>query len=92
MDESIDSGTSVSDCTSRTRLGQDGGLVGERDAGVDVEHVGAGRDLRQRIALDPAEVAAPHLLGQQLASGRVDALADDHEWPVVADDDLPAGR
>ena len=39
------------------RPGQDGGLVGERDAGVDVEHVGPGLDLGERIALDAAEVA-----------------------------------
>ena len=43
------------------------------------------------VALDPAEVARPHLLGEELAAGRVDPLADDHERPVVADDDL-AGR
>ena len=72
-------------------LGQDRRLVGQRDAGVDVEHVGAGLDLGEHVALDAAEVAGVHLLGQQLAAGRVDALADDHERPVEADDDL-AGR
>ena len=74
------------------RLRQDRGLVGERDAGVDVEHVRAGLDLGQRVALDPAEVAGLHLLGEQLPAGRVDALADDHERPVEADDDLARGR
>ena len=49
------------------RLGQDLGLVGERDAGIDVEHVGAGRDLGQRIGLDgrlksPAAISAASLL------------------------------
>ena len=43
------------------------------------------------VALDAAEVAGAHLLGQQLATGRVDALADDDERPIEADDDL-AGR
>ena len=56
--------------------------------GVDVEHLGAGLDLGQDVALDAAEVAGLHLLGQGLAPGRVDALADDHERPVEADDDL----
>ena len=73
-------------------LGQDRRLVGQRDAGVDVEHVRAGLDLGERVALDPAEVAGLHLLGQQLAAGRVDALADDDERPVEADDDLARRR
>ena len=73
------------------RLGQDRRLVGQRDAGVDVEHVRAGLDLGDRVALDPREVAGLHLLREELAAGRVDALADDHERLVVADDDL-AGR
>ena len=60
--------------------------------GVDVEHVGAGLDLGQDVALDPAEVAVLHLLGQQLPAGRVDPLADDHERLVRADHDRPAGR
>ena len=74
------------------RRGQDRRLVGERDAGVDVEHVRAGLDLGEHVALDPAEVAGLHLLGEQLPAGRVDALADDHERPVVADDDLARRR
>ena len=45
----MDSGTSVIDCTSCDRVAQDRRLVGERDAGVDVEHVRAGRDLRERV-------------------------------------------
>ena len=71
--------------------GQDRRLVGERDPGVDVEHVGAGLDLGEDVALDPAEVAGLHLLGQELAPGRVDPLADDDERPVEADDDLAGG-
>ena len=69
-------------------LGQDRRLVGQRDAGVDVEHLGAGLDLGQDIALDAAEVAGLHLLGESLAAGRVDPFADDHERAVEADDDL----
>src|SRR6185295_5982870 len=47
-----------------------------------------GLDLGQHVALDTAEVAGLHLLGEGLAPGRIDALADDHERPVEADDDL----
>ena len=59
------------------RLGQDARLVGERDAGVDVEHLRAGLDLGQRVGLDLAVVADRHLGGELLAAGRIDALADD---------------
>src|SRR3546814_1653751 len=38
------------------------------------------------VRLDAAEVAGGHLGGQQLAPGRVDALADDAEGLVEADD------
>ena len=72
--------------------GEDRRLVGERDAGIDVEHVRAGVDLGERIALDPAEVAVLHLLGEELPPGRVDPLADDHERPVIADHDLARRR
>jgi hypothetical protein len=63
-------------------------LVGQRDARVDVEHVGPGLDLGDRIGLDPAEVARLHLGGEQLAAGRVDAFADHHERSVEADHDF----
>ena len=68
--------------------GQHRRLVGERDAGVDVEHVCAGFDLGDRVGFDPAEVAVLHLLGQQLAAGRVDALADHDEGTLEADHHL----
>ena len=71
--------------------GEDRRLVAQRDPGVDVEHVGAGLDLGEDVALDPAEVAGLHLLGQELAAGRVDPLADDHERAVEADHDLAGG-
>src|SRR6185295_18159981 len=74
------------------RLRQDGRLVGQRDAGVDVEHVRAGRDLGQDVALHAAEVARLHLLGQDLPPGGVDALADDHERPVRPDHHLAGHR
>ena len=38
--------------------------------------------------LDGREVAGRHLGRELLAAGRVDALADDAERPVEADDDL----
>ena len=88
IDESIDSGTSVIDCTSWTGAREDRRFVGERYAGVDVEHVRAGLDLRARIGFDAAEVAGRHFRGQNLAPGRIDALADDDEGPVEADHDL----
>ena len=69
-------------------FGEDLRLVGERDAGIDVEHLRAGLDLRQGIGDDARIIAARHFLGQELAPGRVDALADHHERPVKAEDDL----
>ena len=92
IDESIDSGTSVSAWTSLHRLRQQRRLVGERDAGVDVEHVGAGLDLGDGVGLDAAEVAGLHLLGEQLAAGRVDPLADHHERAAEPDHHLPGRR
>ena len=73
------------------RLREDGGLVRERDAGVDVEHLRTGLDLRDRVRDDRLEVPRRHLLRELLAPGRVDPLADDHERTREADDDLPRG-
>ena len=70
------------------RLAQDARLVCERNAGVDVEHLRAGLDLRDRVGDDGLEIAVLHLLGKLLAAGRVDALADDHERAIEADHDL----
>jgi hypothetical protein len=70
IDESIDSGTSVIDCTSSHRLREDRRLVGERDSGVDVEHVGAGFDLRDGVRRHAREVARCHFGCQDLAPGR----------------------
>ena len=69
-------------------LRQDRGLVGEWDARVDIEHVRAGLHLRERVGDDPRIIARRHLGGEDLAAGRVDALTDDDERAVEADDDL----
>ena len=66
-------------------------LIGERNAGIDVEHVGARLDLGARIGLDAGEVARRHFGGEDLAPGRIDALADDDERAVEADDDFLGG-
>ncbi len=60
-------------------------LVDQRNAGVDVEHLRAGLDPRQRLGRDARIVAGGHLGGQQLATRRVDALADDDEAALEAD-------
>ena len=73
------------------RLGQNSRLVGQRDAGVDIEHVGAGLHLGDRIGLDRREIAGRHLRRQTLAPGRIDALANHAERPVEADDDFLLG-
>ena len=61
------------------RARQQGGLVGEGDAGVHVQHVGARLHLRQRVGLDAGEVVRRHLRREHLAAGGVDALANDDE-------------
>jgi hypothetical protein len=53
--------------------------------------VRAGLDLRARVRLDAAEIAGRHLGGENLAPRRIDALADDDEGPVEADDDFLGG-
>ena len=72
-------------------LREDRRLVGERNPGVDVQHVRAGFHLRARVGLDAAEIARGHFGGEELAPGRIDALADDHERAIKADDDLARG-
>ena len=72
-------GRSVSSWTMRDRLGEQLGLVGERDAHVDVEHVGAALDLGLHVALDRGQVAGAQLLLEDPAAGRVDPLADQAE-------------
>jgi len=64
-------------------------LVGQRDPGVDVEHLRAGLDLCERVGGHGREVAGRHLGRQRLPSGRIDPLAGDDEPPLEPDRDLP---
>ena len=70
------------------RPGQHARLVGQRNTGVHVEHVGTGRNLGQRIGDDAAVIVGQHLGRHDLAPGRVDALADDDKRAVKADHDF----
>ena len=72
-------------------LGQHTRLIGQRNARVHIEHVGTGLDLGQGIGDDAAVVARHHFGGHDFAAGGVDALANDDEGAVKANDDL-AGR
>jgi hypothetical protein len=54
--------------------------------------VRAGFHLRERIGRHAREVASRHFGGEDLATGRIDALADDDERPVEADDDFPVAE
>ena len=63
----------------RDGLGEQLGLVGERDAHVDVEHRRAAGDLLLDVDRDARQVAAAQLLGEDLAAGRVEPLADEAE-------------
>ena len=72
-------------------FGEDARLVGERNAGVDVEHLRARLDLGQRLGDDPAIVARRHFGRERLAPGRIDALADHDEAALEADDDFLGG-
>ena len=72
-------------------FGEDARLVGERNAGVDVEHLRARLDLRERVGDDARIVALRHFRRQQLAPRRIDPLADHHEAAFEADDDFLFG-
>ncbi len=65
------------------------GLVDQRDAGVDVEHVAAHGDLGVGVLEHALQVAVAQLLREGLAPGRVDPLADDAERLVDRDRDGP---
>ena len=84
----MQTGRSVCSWTSRTASDRSVGLVDERDAHVDVEDMGAARDLLLDVDDDLREIAAAKLLRERLSAGRVDALADDAERLVGADDDF----
>ena len=72
-------------------FGEDFRLVRQRNTGVHIEHLGACLDLRQGVGLHPRIIALLHLGGEQLASGRIDALPDHDEGLVEADHDFLAG-
>ena len=72
-------GRSVSSWTSVIALAEQLGLVGQRHAHVDVEHVGAALDLGDDVALDRGQVAGAQLLLEDPPAGRVDPLADQAE-------------
>ena len=63
------------------------GFVGERYTGVDIEHVGAGCHLVNRVGFHAAVVAIGQFGGQSPASGGVDPFTDDGERAIEADDD-----
>ena len=91
-DESMQSGSVGESLHERDRRAHQRDLVGERVADVDVEHVGAARDLLRDVDLELREVARLELRLERLAAGRVDPLADDAERLVRADDDRPRRR
>ena len=64
------------------------GLVGQRDAHVDVEHVGASHDLGGDVALDGRQVTGAQLLLEDAATRGVDPLPDQAEAVTATDDDL----
>jgi hypothetical protein len=66
-------------------LGQDLSLVRERDACVDVQHVGARLHLRAGVGLDAAIVTPSHLGREHPAPRGIDAFTDDDERPLEAD-------
>ena len=81
------SGRSVSDCTSWMVLARIAGSSASGMPALTSSIMAPACDLGQRVALDGREVAGRHLGRELLAPGRVDALADDAERPLEADDD-----
>src|SRR5579872_6896680 len=69
-------------------IGENFRFVGERHAGIDVEHLRAGFNLRDRVGDDAAVIAGRHFRGEQFAPRGIDALADHNEAAVEADDDF----
>jgi hypothetical protein len=61
------------------------------DTGIDVKNMRAGLNLGQGVLDHAIEIAGLHLGCELLAAGGIDALADDGEGAVEADDVL-AGR
>jgi hypothetical protein len=73
-------------------FGKNARLISERDAGVDVEHVRPGFNLRHGVGLDAAVVAVFHFFGENFSARRVDALANNDKGLVEADVDFTSGR
>ena len=73
------------------RAGQQGRLIRQGDAGVDIKHVRPRLDLCQGIGNHPAVIASDHLGGQNFSPSRVDALTNDNEGPVKTDHHLAGG-
>ena len=73
-------------------LRQDRRFVSQWDAGIYVQHVGAGFNLGDGVSLHAAVITLFHLVSQDFATGGIDPLADDHEGPVKPDNDLPGCR
>jgi hypothetical protein len=70
------------------RLGKNGGLVRERDACINIQYVRTRRDLCNGVRLDATVIADFHLLGQELAAGRVDTFTNDGKRSIKADYDF----
>ena len=69
-------------------FGKDRRFVHHRNAGIHIQHGGAGLDLGNGIGDHPFIVAFGHFGGQKLASGRVDAFTDHAEGRIKSDDDF----
>ena len=72
-------------------LAQNTGLIGQWNACVHVEHVGASLDLRQCVGFDPAVVAVFHLFRENFAARGVNALANNDKGLIEADVDFTGG-
>ena len=66
-------------------FGENARLVGQRNTGIDVKHLRARRDLRQRVIQHAGIIAARHFLGHDLAAGGIVALANHDETALIAD-------
>ena len=73
-------------------FGENSRLVGERNTGVDIQHVSTGCDLRQRITLHTTVITDFHFFGHDLAPGRIDSLTNQYEGALKADDQFSGGR
>ena len=92
-DRRVDADRQVRDALNQLdRAAEQIGLIGQRHAHVDVEDHGAAGHLRGNVPLDRRQVAGPQLLLEDTTAGRVDALADDAELLIVAEENFLGGR